>query len=303
MDLLGLRYFSEVVQQQNLTKAAALLGTAQPALTRRIHQMEEEFGTTLLVRHRRGVRPTEAGLIVFERARLLLKLAEEMRGEVSSRTSEPHGQIRFGYPPSLGDLFLAELVARYSGKFPRVSFLLDEQFSPALKEELLTGRIDLGIMTCEATHPDLHLIPLFAERLWFIGRTVDWPFRTRSLSPVRLARRPILIASFLRKVLETDPAYKEARLDVRIEADGLATLRQLVRSGSGFLLGPPSSVSRELDSGEFSGAPIKGLQVTRGLFRHKNRPITRAMHELEFDILQASKELLRRPSMFKTISR
>lgn len=304
MDFNDLRYFAEVVRQKNVTKAALRLGVAQPALTRRIHLLEQELGTALLLRHRRGVQPTEAGLVVGERAELLLRLAGEMRDEVLSQTSEPAGQVRFGFPPSLGNLFVARLLSEYLRRFPRVGFHLHEQFSPAVREALLAGRIDLGIMSCEAAHPELRFQPLFAERLWLIGRAPEWPFgRARALAPERLVGVPILIASFLNLALERLGAAKGLQFQVRVEADALTTLRESVRAGTGFLVGPPSSVSHELDSGEFAGAPIEGLHVTRGLFRRRDRPMTRALQELEAMIhVEAARLLRTRPAMFQAVA-
>jgi LysR family nitrogen assimilation transcriptional regulator len=304
MDFPDLRYFAEVVRQKNVTKAAASLGIAQPALTRRIHLLEQTFGAPLLLRHRRGVQPTEAGLIVFDRAELLLRLAGEMRGDVLSQTAEPVGHIRFGYPPSLGNLFVARLIAEYLQRFSRVNFHLHEHFSPKVSEELLAGRIDLGIMSCEATHPDLQFAPLFAERLWLIGRAADWPFTAaRSLTVAKVLGRPILMASFLRSAVEKLDAGRGMPFQVRVEADALATLRESVRAGIGFLLGPPSTVSQELDSGEFLGAPVQGLHVTRGLFRRRDRPMTRALRELEEMVLDEAKRLLKeRRDMFGAVA-
>lgn len=303
MDFLDLSYFAEVVRQRNLTKAALLLGIAQPALTRRIHLLEEEFGAPLLLRHRRGVQPTEAGLIVFERAQLLLQLAGEMRGEVLSQTAEPIGQVRFGYPPSLANLFLARLIADYLRRFPRVKFHLHEQFSSRVQEELLAGRIDLGIMSRDVAHPDLHYVPLFAERLWLIGRAGEWPFEIgRTLPTTSVLGLPILLASFLRNTVENLGLTKNAELKVQVEADALTTLRESVRAGIGFLLSPPSSVRHELDSGEFVGAPVEGLQVMRVLFRRHDRPMTRALQELEKMIrAEAARLVAARADMFEAV--
>jgi LysR family nitrogen assimilation transcriptional regulator len=78
MDLISLRYFAEVVRQRSMSKAALRLGVVQPALTRRVQLLEDELGTALLLRHRRGVEPTETGLLVFERAEALLRMAHEI---------------------------------------------------------------------------------------------------------------------------------------------------------------------------------------------------------------------------------
>lgn len=303
MDFLDLRYFAEVVRQQNFTKAAVRLGVAQPALTRRVHLLEETFGTQLLLRHRRGAIATEAGLILFDRAELLLRLADELKGDIVSRTAEPIGQIRFGFPPSLGNAFVAGLVSDYLRQFPRASFHLNEQFSPEVREALLTGRIEIGIMSCEAGHPELRFEPLFQEQLWLIGLPANWPFKTtNTLAPTLLAKKPLLLASFLRIALDKLGTEQGLQFNVRLEADALTTLCETVRMGAGFLLGPPSSVKRELDCGEFVGAPVRGLRVTRGLFWRRDRPLTRALQELvEAVQVKASGLVKHQPKMFQPV--
>lgn len=303
MDFANLRYFAEVVRQQNVTKAASRLGIAQPALTRRIHLLEKEFGTPLLLRHRRGVRPTEAGLMVYDRAELLLRLAGEMRDDVVSRTAEPVGHIRLGCPPSVGNVFVAGLVSDYLRQFPRTTFYLSEQFTPAVREALLAGRLDLGIMSCEANHPDLQFEPLYQERLWLIGRPEEWPFKkSGTLSPALLVNKPLVLASLLRASLDRLGAEKGLQFNVRLEADALSTMREAMRLGAGFMLSPPSSVKRELDSGEFVGAPVRGLCVTRGLFWHRDRPRTRALQELAHVIQDSASILLKRqPKFFQPV--
>src|SRR5690348_13665869 len=108
MDLLSLRYFVEIVRHRSVSKAAISLGIVQPALTRRIKLLEEQLGVELLTRHRRGVEPTEAGLLVLERAELMLRTAQQLETEVRSQGAEPVGQVGFAFPPSVGILFVGK---------------------------------------------------------------------------------------------------------------------------------------------------------------------------------------------------
>jgi LysR family transcriptional regulator, nitrogen assimilation regulatory protein len=281
IDLASLRAFVEVVRQQNVTRAASRLNTAQPAVTRRLHLLEEAMGVPLLMRHRRGVRPTEAGMILFERAELLLRLAGELQSEVLAETREPRGHLRFGYPPSVGNVMVAGLVSDFLRRFPQVSLALHEQFSPAVRDALVAGRLDVGIMSCDANHPDLTFVPLFQERLWLIGPPAKWSFGKGSSLPLRrLAGVPLLLAGFLRQALDRIGLEKDLQFNVRLEADALTTLCEAVRMRAGYLVGPPSSVRHELERREFVGAPIQGLRVSRGLFRRNDRPVTRALQEL-----------------------
>jgi len=303
MDLTSLRYFAEVVRQRSVSKAALKLGVVQPALTRRVRVLEDELGTALLLRHRRGVEPTEAGVLVFERAEALLRMAQEIETEVQSQIAEPIGQVRFGFPPSIGILFVGRLLADYLRRYPRVTFYLQEDFSAAIREALLAERLDLGVMSCEAAHPDLDLQPLFQEQLWLIGQPQDWPFENHDeLSVDCLKDLPLLLASFLHRALERLGAERDIQFRVRVEADSLTALREALLAGVGFLITPRSSVDRELKSREFVGAPVQDLKVSRGLFRRRNRPPSRAVLALAEMINDEVKGLFaERPAMFRDV--
>ncbi|WP_353647290.1 hypothetical protein [Bradyrhizobium sp. NFR13] len=67
--------------------------------------------------------------------------------------------------------------------------------------------------------------------------------------------------------------------------------REALRAGAGFLVVPPSSVDRELRSGEFVGAPLQGLVLTRGLFHHRDRPLGRAVLAIKAMIEEEVRQL------------
>jgi LysR family nitrogen assimilation transcriptional regulator len=278
MDLLSLRYFAEVVRQRSITKAATKLGVVQPALTRRIQLLEEELDAPLLLRHRRGVEPTDLGIIVFDRAEAMLRMAQEIETEVQSHMAEPVGHVRFGFPPSIGSLFIGKLLSDFFPRFPRVTFYLLEDFSGGVSEALLSGRLDVGIMSFKSTHPDLDFEFLFEEDLWLIARASDWTFgKTKLLKPEALRDRPLLVTSFLKLTLEQLGAERGIPFRIVVEADSLTALREATRAGAGLFVTPHSSVERELQSGEFCGARIEDLKISRGLFRRRDRSPTRAV--------------------------
>src|ERR1700735_2367385 len=94
MDLKALRYVVEAAGLKSISKAAAQLHVAQPALSRQIRLLEEELGVPLLLRHRRGVEPTKEGLDFVRSAEILLRMAQQIRDDMGSRGTEPVGRIR-----------------------------------------------------------------------------------------------------------------------------------------------------------------------------------------------------------------
>lgn len=276
MDLISLRYFVQTAKMRSISRAAAELGVVQPALTRRIQLLEEQLGVPLLMRHRRGVEPTEAGLLVVERAELILRLTQQLETEARSKGLEPAGPVAFGFPPSIGILMVGKLLSLCGARYPRIKLHLQEDYTSEVQNSLLSGHLDLGITSCEAQHPDLILEPLFKESMWLIGRNKDWQFSEKHVEPAQLDRLPLLMGSFMRTLLEKQAGRFGYKLTVVAEANSLSLAREALRAGAGYFVAPLSAVDADLRSKTFAGAPINGLEVTRGLFYHRDRPLTRA---------------------------
>src|SRR5262245_18685416 len=96
MKLRQLRCFVKVVEVGSMTRAAEQLFVAQPALGVQIKMLEERLGVVLLVRHSRGVAPTRAGQLVYERARQILRLVDETQREVAALRHLELARIELG---------------------------------------------------------------------------------------------------------------------------------------------------------------------------------------------------------------
>src|SRR5258706_4682901 len=96
MELRHLRYFLAVAEALNFTKAAALLRVAQPALSRRVQDLEDEIGVDLLKRSPRGVILTAEGKLFLDKTRHILKLADESVEQVRALARGEGGGIARG---------------------------------------------------------------------------------------------------------------------------------------------------------------------------------------------------------------
>lgn len=78
MDLRQLKYFVQITESGNFSRAAEMLRIAQPSLSQQVKNLEEELGVDLLLRHARGVTPTDMGQQLYDHARRIL---EEVAGQ------------------------------------------------------------------------------------------------------------------------------------------------------------------------------------------------------------------------------
>src|SRR5207247_10140789 len=120
MELRHFRYFLAVAEALNFTKAAALLRVAQPALSRRVQDLEDEIGVDLLKRSPRGVVLTAEGKVFLEKTRQILKLADESVEQVRALARGEGGELHMGYAPAPTEDMLPQALAALQKPFPRV---------------------------------------------------------------------------------------------------------------------------------------------------------------------------------------
>src|SRR5258707_13210425 len=96
MDIKQLKALVTVVEVGSVTRAAELLHLVQPAVTRQIHALEHELGVPLFERTRQGMRPTEAGTTLAERARRALTELDRARSELSPVPGTVTGLVSIG---------------------------------------------------------------------------------------------------------------------------------------------------------------------------------------------------------------
>jgi LysR family transcriptional regulator, benzoate and cis,cis-muconate-responsive activator of ben and cat genes len=146
MELRHLRYFLAVAEALNFTKAAALLRVAQPAVSRRVQDLEDEIGVDLLKRSPRGVVLTAEGKVFLDKTRHILKLADESVEQVRALARGEEGELHMGYAPAPTVEILPPALAAFQKAFPRIRVLLHDFSEQELIDGLRNGRLELALM-------------------------------------------------------------------------------------------------------------------------------------------------------------
>lgn len=145
MELRYLRYFVAVAERKHFTRAAEELHVAQPAVSQQIKALEDEIGVPLLVRDKRSVRLTPAGLVFLNEARAVLAQAGLACERARSAARGEIGSLAIGCFALASSRFLPELVRTYRHKFPSVRVSLVELSPERLEHALAREEIDLAL--------------------------------------------------------------------------------------------------------------------------------------------------------------
>ncbi|WP_413205863.1 LysR family transcriptional regulator [Rhodospirillum sp. A1_3_36] len=277
MDIPDLQAFLLIVETGGFSAAAERLNVTQPALSRRMRLLEESLGERLLHRTGRGAEPTEAGLLLADRAHRILDEVDSARRALLNRKGQVTGRVTLGLPPSVGTALTARLVVRFREKYPLVALSIVEELSGVIQDGLRSGWIDIGLLYAGTEGPSLRSEVLFREDIALIGRPDLVPPAPGPVPhgpgapplPLHgLAELPLILPGRrhgLRAILDQTAFRHGISLNVGIEADSLRVLAELTELGLGMVIHAPSAFPRELAEGRFVQRPLGNPPLTRSI--------------------------------------
>ncbi|MBT3983095.1 MAG: LysR family transcriptional regulator [Bacteriovoracaceae bacterium] len=170
-NLNDLKYFVEVANSKNLSRAAERLGISQPSLSLAIKRLEQIIGVDILIRTKRGVYLTTSGKVLLTNSKSLIQKWEEIRDSAFSSSNEIKGRFSIGCHPSVALYTLKYFVPEIVEKYQELELCLKHDLSRKISEEVISLNLDLGIVVNPVRHPDLIISKLCEDQvtLWTSG--------------------------------------------------------------------------------------------------------------------------------------
>ena len=141
-----LAVLSEVVKRGSFSAAADALSYTQSAVSQAIARLESEVGATLVVRDRRGVRPTAAGATLVEHAEAIFAQIDAAEAELAAVLGVRGGRLRVASFPSAGSTLMPLAVAMFRRGHPDVALTLAEGEPEEIGPRLRAGEFDLALL-------------------------------------------------------------------------------------------------------------------------------------------------------------
>ncbi len=271
MDLKQLEYFVRVAELGSFTRAAQVLGVAQPALSRQVRLLEVELRQNLLTRNGRGATPTEAGQVLLEHGRGILHQVERAREELGRVRSGLSGRVALGLPPSVARVLAVPLTRAFRQQLPQAQLSISEGLSTAMQENLMNGRLDIAVLYNPSPLPGIELQALVEEELLLVqarppGLQEDPPPPPVSLRD--MAGLPLVIPSrpnALRMHVESEMAAIGCKPSIALEIDGVSAILDLVADGAGVAILPRNAVMRSVRPSAYTLRSVANPALRIGL--------------------------------------
>ncbi|WP_067461301.1 LysR family transcriptional regulator [Actinomadura macra] len=268
MDVKQLKALVTVAEVGSVTRAAELLHLVQPAVTRQIRALEQDLGVALFERTRQGMRLTDAGVLLLERARRALNELERARAEIQPTPGVVTGIVTVGLLDSASDLLAEPLVSAIARDHPGIELRVLTAYSGHLQQWLDDGDLDLSLLYDLADTPSLNVKPLVREKLWAVAPASAG---LRAAEPVpfeQVALHPVVMPASghgLRALIDAAAAQAETALNIVVQTNSMHVQKQLVRSGHGWTILPGVGIAEDVANGSLSAAPLREPTMWRSI--------------------------------------
>lgn len=270
-------YLLTVAEEHNITAAAQKLYISQPALSRLILDLEHALGTSLFVRNRGNLQPTQAGEVYLRGCKEVLAISKSVSKEISDLTNNQSGRITLGLTSLTGEFLLPAILDTFEQEFPLVELALIEERMSALPETVKSGKADMAFVY-QTDDPELEY-GLFLENPiylqvppFFIKEQPDWsPGRQNpAIMPETLSGQPMILLKKGRSMRElADRFLMQYQITPGkvIETENIHLASSLVNLNKGFTFVPSIAMHHfsRSDNASFY-CQIKDYPMKRSLY-------------------------------------
>ncbi|HYD70533.1 hydrogen peroxide-inducible genes activator [Azospirillum sp.] len=253
--LRQLRYLVAVVDRCHFSRAAEACLVSQSTLSAGIQELEDLLGAPLLERTKRSVMPTPLGREIAERARALLKGAEDLVDIARSAEDPMSGPLHLGVIPTIGPFMIPRVMPGLRAAFPQLKLYLREDQTARLLDRLDTGELDAALLALPYPSGDVESVDIFEDRFSVVCPPGHRFERLAAAHPADVAVEDLLLLEdghCLREHALAACALEDSRRNTTFQGTSLHTLVQMVANGLGITLLPQMA----LDAGILRGLDL-----------------------------------------------
>ena len=266
MDLLHLEHFLAVVDEGTFTRAAERVNRTQPAISQSVRRLEEEVGAPLFARGQHEMSLTEAGRVLAEHARRLLKMRDEALRQVSELRTLQAGRLKVAAHESAAVYLLPAPLRNYLEKFPNIKVGIQRSRLAEIPRQVMDGEVDLGFVKEEPAFHELHWVEVHSDEMVLVAAP-GHPLAAGPAVQIRdLGSQQFVIhhgcSTTTDRILQLFEQHA-TRCHVVAELWSFENVKSFVREEVGLAIVPGITVRRELADRTLVRVPLRELAIPR----------------------------------------
>jgi DNA-binding transcriptional LysR family regulator len=265
MDLAALETFAAVATDHSFSRAARRLHRTQPAVSQAIRRLEEEIGERLIDRSQRNAALTEAGRVLLDYARRLLRLSEEARTAVAELRDVRRGRVLIGANEAAVHALLP-VAARFQARHPGVQIDVRRIAARQIAHEVLDRTLDFGVLTFTPAERGLLTLPLGRDELVLLAHPAHPLARRRQVALEEVGRQVVIAHNDPSPARERVLRLFEERhapLNISMALPSLDGIKRAVEMRMGVALLPRRCALAEIALGRLAAVRVAELGQRR----------------------------------------
>lgn len=267
MNTDSLQAFYTTVAQGNISKASKILHLTQPALSMKLQSLEKSVGKILLQRSNQGVTLTRYGEVVYEYAKNILQLIDNMNWGLKELDETIDQKLIIGVCPSIAEYILPCSIYLFKERYPGVQIEQKIQDSHEILNGVSNHTLQIGFIQGHYTSEGMTVRELFSSKLHLVMPANRNYVKGDSIMWDMLAKLPLILpqkGTCTRNMIEQAlGGYRIGTEDLQIvlEFDSLEAIKSLVLSGRGMAFLPYMVIKKELYTGKLKSIEIEGADM------------------------------------------
>ncbi len=279
-----LRVFHTVATLLNFTKAAGVLHVTQPAVTKHIKELEQEYKVTLFDRQPNALALTYAGQLFYRHATTIMQQYQVLEFDMNAIHHPLTGQLRLGATATIAQYLLGPLLAAYHQRYPHVQVQVTSQPSVTLLQALQQKDIDMALVEDKADNSALHFTQYLEDEIVLVCSAQNKLFNKNEALLSDLPGLSFIVSDgdagthqAVSDHLKKSGIYID-KLKISMRLATIEGVKQFVEHSDHFAFLSIHALSRELSRSALRVINVRGLDIRRQFYiaRHSSEPLPMA---------------------------
>ncbi|WP_266034744.1 LysR family transcriptional regulator [Brucella intermedia] len=282
----ALRYFIQTVDSGSIADAAQRLHVAPSAISRMIRKLESDYGVALIERMPRGIRPSEAGLMLAEYGRRAMLDAERTRSDIIDLRSMGQRTIRIAANQAFGTEMLPDIIGRLQAEIPGFQFHLSIHQSDIINARIREGKEDIGITHDMSRPRHVDILHQSSNQLYAVMAPTHELAAYKSVTYRDVARFPVALmgpGSTNRITVDMGALAEGVTFEPALTSNNVSAIQNYCREWGAVSFSSRVTVSASIARGELVAVPLSIKNAGRRYFHIQvmaGRQLPRSLHRV-----------------------
>jgi len=272
VDLWQLHIFVSVVEQKSFSRASEQIHLSQPTVSTHIKELEAHFQCRLLDRLGKVTEPTRAGTILYDYAKRMLALKQEIQSAMLDFLGHTKGQLVIGGSTIPAGYILPRMMGAFKIVFPDVFIQMTVGDTGQIARAVKDGELELGVVGAQISDPDIVQEKLVEDEMKLVVPSGhEWADR-ESVTCKELLSQPVIAREQGSGTWKTVLAGMEkagidaSRLEPEVTMGNSVSVIQGILNNVGISILSTIAVTEELSRGQLHALSVEDLDLSRHFY-------------------------------------